>query len=311
VAETSYPTAGGGSVTDTRYEALMARLAGAGMLGAPTLSPLVFADSSGRQIRVAPSRSAMVRGFRWEIDAAGLTWPIDANTSGQPRIDLAVLRLSRGSGFAVRFAVVKGSPAVVPTAPAATQQEGGSGVWELPVALIRVASNTGAGLPVLIPTDVTALESYLGPQPVACHSTRRPAVQFGLLISEYDTGKTLIGTSNGWLVLTEFGSFISVPGTAGWSSSTTTLRRNGFVYTRFEFIRTGATGSLGDTLLTLPATHCPPHYIDIVGLSRVGTALTPQRVSVYPTGQVVHAFGSPIPQNADIAFGTCVWPASA
>lgn len=205
MAETSYPLAGGGSVTDARYEKLMAEISGSGFLGNPNnLSPLMYADGTGRQVKVAASRAAVIRGFRWESDAAGLTQPLAANTSGFSRIDLGVLRLNRAD-FSVRFAIKQGTPASSPVSPSVTQDTLDAGVWEIPVGRVTVASTTAAeadaNLPSIANLDVTSLEYYVGPPPIVGGSTSRPAHAPGLQFFEVDTGRLELSNGYVWIAL--------------------------------------------------------------------------------------------------------------
>ncbi|SDT74410.1 hypothetical protein [Actinoplanes derwentensis] len=236
MAEKSFPYAGGGGVTDARYEALMAGVTGNGRVAynpnSTTLSQgLVYADSTGRQIKVRGGQAALIRGFRWETDSEGLLQPIEANTSGQPRLDLAVLRLNRET-YTVSFRIVKGLPAATPVAPAVSQQTGTTGVWELPVATIRVTSSTTSGLPSIGATDVTVIDNFLASPPMTGHSSRRPPAAWGGLWTEYDTGKTFIGRGGAWHLIGENGASTRIWGPVHWNAASTFMyaqRRNGWV----------------------------------------------------------------------------------
>jgi hypothetical protein len=118
VAETSFPVAGGAGVTDAAYERLMGPIMGAGRYGfspsnATLTGPLIYADASGRQVKAYANQSAIIRGFRWESGSTPPTIALDANTSGNPRQDLIVLRLTR-STYTVRLAKINGTPASSP-----------------------------------------------------------------------------------------------------------------------------------------------------------------------------------------------------
>lgn len=236
MGETSFPYAGGGGVTDARYEVLMAEVTGSGRIAynpsSETMSqPLVYGNSTGRQVGVHSNMAALVRGFRWETDGAGLMEPVEANTSGQPRIDLAVLRLTR-SDYKVRFAIVRGVPSSSPSPPAATQDTGSTGVWELPIALIRVTSDTAAGLPTISGNDVTPLDNFIAQSPRTGHSGRRPPAAWGALWTEYDTGRSYIGRGGSWHLIGENGPYTRLAASNAWNSATLHMyaqRRNGWV----------------------------------------------------------------------------------
>ncbi|MEV4281995.1 hypothetical protein [Actinoplanes xinjiangensis] len=138
-----------------------------------------------------------MRGFRWETDGAGLVQPIEANTSGQPHIDLAVLRLNRET-WTVSFRIVRSVAAATPIAPAATQKYGATDVWEWPVATIRVTSSTASGLPSIGAADVTTLDYHLAQPPMTGNSGRRSPAAWGAVWTDYDTTKTFVGHGGMW-----------------------------------------------------------------------------------------------------------------
>lgn len=94
----------------------------------------VFGDSSGRQVKVNPGE-AWVEGHMVRSDATEII-AIAANASGNPRIDRLVLRVSRTSNT-IAFAVVQGTPAATPAAPALTQT---AATYEISLAKVAVAN---------------------------------------------------------------------------------------------------------------------------------------------------------------------------
>lgn len=263
MGETSYPYAGGGGVTDARYEELMARVTGTGRIAynpsSTTLSQgLVYADSTGRQVKVRGNQAAIVRGFRWQTDAAGLLQPIEANTSGQTRIDLAVLRLIRET-FRVSLRIVKGAPATTPVAPSPTQRIAADGVWEWPVAAIRVTSSSTSGLPSIGPADVTALDHFVAPPAMTGHSARRPPAEWGALWTQYDTGRTYVGHGGSWHLIGENDAYTRITASGNWITpgNLYASRRNGFTY--FQGVVQLAIGDRAAgtdlTICTLPADY--------------------------------------------------------
>lgn len=163
MASTSAPsTAGGRAVTQVQHELLARCWSGDGVLGSPDDSSLVFADTTGRQVKFRASKTAVVGGHGYFSGATDIAVPVTANTSGSTRIDLAVLRLDR-STWEVTEAVVAGSPgAGVP--PAATQNSYsvGTGVWELPVATVTVVN----GAATLGPADAVPIEPHIAGGPL-------------------------------------------------------------------------------------------------------------------------------------------------
>lgn len=93
-----------------------------------------YADSTGLQVKVKTGK-ALIKGHFYKSDAETVL-AIGANSSGNPRIDLVVLRANFATR-AVNLAVVPGTPAASPVAPALTQT---SGVWELAIAEVAVAN---------------------------------------------------------------------------------------------------------------------------------------------------------------------------
>lgn len=87
---------------------------------------------SGATILLTQGR-AVVQGVFYEMTGSiGETKTITpaVNGSGNPRIDLIVLRLNRSTNTVVQ-AVLAGTPAASPVAPTPTQVEGG--IWEYPI----------------------------------------------------------------------------------------------------------------------------------------------------------------------------------
>ncbi len=266
MAEVNFPTAGGGSVTDLRYELLMHEVTGSGFLGDPSGSPALYADSTGRQVKLQPNRAAILRGYRWGTDSAGLTVPVAANTSGQPRLDLAVIRLDR-SDWTTRFVIKQGAPAATPVAPSVTQDINVSnGVFEIPAGTIAVRSTSSAeasaGLPSIAPADVVPLHYHIGPPSVVCHSSRMPPAKLGQTVTQFDTGKVYHGTGSSNFLIGEEGPWTNVPGMAGFDQSNIWVqRRNGFVYFQCLIYRNapGVTTAAGTdiNIATLPEQFRP------------------------------------------------------
>lgn len=266
MSETSYPVAGGGAVTDANYEKLMAEISGSGLIGDPTATSLMYADGTGRQVKLKASRQAVIRGFRWETDADGLTVPIASNTSGYPRLDLGVLQLDR-STFNVRFAIKPGTPAANPIAPTATQQTGPIGVFEIPVGTVKVASTTttqaNSGLPSIAAADVTPLDYFIAPPPLVTHSTRMPPTKPGQLVTQWDKGRTLAAYGSEYHLIGENGSPVKVTTKSGWDNTNVWLtRRNGFVFMQAILYRNtpGKSTAAGTdiVLFNLPTDYRPP-----------------------------------------------------
>lgn len=134
MAESSWPFdsgAGSASGEDRWYK--MAPLWA--LDGVTASGGLAVTTLSGRNLQVATGE-AWVHGAYYVNDAA-LSVPIAANASGNPRIDRVVLRRDLSANTVVA-AVVQGTAAASPTAPALTQSA--TGIWEVPVARYRAES---------------------------------------------------------------------------------------------------------------------------------------------------------------------------
>lgn len=269
MAELSYPTSGGGSVTDTKYEQLIGQHGPSGLIGIYSSSQnLVYADSTGRQVKVRPNRAAIVRGYRWETDSAGLTVPLAANSSGQPRYDRVVLRLDR-STWTVSVQVIQGTPSSSPAWPAFTQTEGTSiGVFEIPLALVYVANGavtTAAG-------DVTYQGVHLGGWNYRGLKAAPPTstgFQYPQFFYAYDNARQYANIDGSYQIIGEQGDLVSQgTGASGWDAGRAYYRRwNGFVYFQALIYRTGSSLTAGtdSTICTIPAVFRPMNSMYLSG----------------------------------------------
>jgi hypothetical protein len=253
MAEASWPspTYNSRAVNDAEYERLVASQAADGLIGVPSDTPLIYADGTGtREVRVVAERYALVRGRMWYSGSTIVTLPaLSANSSGSTRIDLVVLRLDR-STFEVTVEVVEGTPGA--SAPAATRQTGGTGVWEMELAEVTVAD----GATTLAGSTVTPRAWYLGDDgQILCTSTTRPPHQLGRRIGQTD-GRDYISTGSSWVLTREDTGVVDISPASGWSTSLCRYQRvNRFVTLEVSVGRTG--GNLGagtdTTTCTLPS----------------------------------------------------------
>lgn len=248
-------------VNDVQYEQLAAAYCSMGLIGLPTDTPLVYADSSGLQVKWRPHRQGIVGGHPWRTDASGLTTSVGANTSGETRIDLAVLQLDR-SDWEVH-AYIRAGTAGAGVAPAPVQNfdptGAGTGLLELPCAEITVRD----GVSTIAAADVKPVAWYLGPQPVLCTSTTRPPARPGLEITETDTGRKFRVVGSSWVLMAEDTGWVSVSPGSGWSvlpSGSIRVRRvNGIVYMILDVFKAGsqATGGASLQVAALPSGYAP------------------------------------------------------
>ena len=96
----------------------------------------VFGDSSGRQVKVR-SGAAFARGHYFDSDATE-TIALAANSSGNPRRDLIVIRADTGVvPSTIDFAVIQGTPAASPATPTPVDT---STQYDVPLGYATVAN---------------------------------------------------------------------------------------------------------------------------------------------------------------------------
>src|SRR5690606_5262411 len=141
MAEASWPDpADGRVVTEWQYEQPAARFSAAGPDGtAFSRAPVVAGP--GMPGLVPAGQRASVRGCERERAASDVPLAIASNASGSTRTDWVVLRLDR-SDWRVRGAIRQGSPGSGP--PSLVQQPGPTGVYEIPLARVRVTSGASS-----------------------------------------------------------------------------------------------------------------------------------------------------------------------
>lgn len=292
------------AVTAEELELWGSIYAPSGVVGVPTDSPLAFGDSSGMAVKVAAG-SALVQGGRY-ANSAVISLSITANSSGSTRYDLAVLRLDRAAldGPTVTAAVVTGTPGS--GVPAPTQDAPGSGVWELPLASVEVAS----GAVTIAATDVKQIAWYVGEQVYVCTPTTRPPHKLGRLISD----STGVWVSNGtaWVLIGggPSGSTSSATPTiaTGWAAADINYvrRNNGWANFGLEVKRTGASLTAGtlSQVATIPGGYRPGVTVPLIG--EAGGNAVAGRIS--SAGLVtLNAYGSSIGTGTYVYLQTASW----
>jgi hypothetical protein len=314
VAETSFPVAGGAGVTDAAYERLMGPIMGAGRYGfspsnATLTGPLIYADASGRQVKAYANQSAIIRGFRWESGSTPPTIALDANTSGNPRQDLIVLRLTR-STYTVRLAKINGTPASSPAAPSPVQDTGSTGVYDIPLASVRVTSNGTTGQPTIQAADVTPLDWWITPPGVIAVGGRGPAVTHGQLVFRPDTGQMFQANGTTLNLLGERGARTKLDAASIWTTDNVFCQRvNGFVFFQaLAYSNTGSKPAGTDlTLCTIPLSFRPANDIGWVGYMDPGQAC--EGLIVANTGQVlIRDYGQTFPAGGMLNIAPMTWP---
>jgi hypothetical protein len=192
VAQSSWPAPGASrAVTDLQYEQLAAPQYVDGLIGSPTDTPMVYADSSGRQVAVRAGRTAQLRGHGWASGSADVVLPIAANTSGSSRTDLVVLGLDR-SIWEVSAYVKTGT--VGAGAPALQLDTGAAGIYEMPLAEVTVP----AAATVIGPSQVKMRAWYSRPDGAASAGvdTRPPNPLPGMGL--WELGTAYVWTGSAW-----------------------------------------------------------------------------------------------------------------
>jgi len=132
-------------VTDDQWSLYARQLLTNGVMLGELNQLLPFGDGSGMQMKI-DTGNAFIQGFYGRWSTAVSVLGVAANTSGQTRIDLAVVRLNMTSKL-LELDVKSGIPSVSP-APPSLQQD--STTWEEPLAQIRVASGTTSITSVMV-----------------------------------------------------------------------------------------------------------------------------------------------------------------
>lgn len=154
MAKTSFPfaTGAGANVSEDQWRQMARHWLGTGVLRGEEYDLAVYGDSTGMQVK-APAGKAWVQGFFFHDDGSPLTvLPIATADPTNARRDLVVLRLDF-TAERVDYAVLTGTPAASPTAPAPTQT---TTRWELPLAQVSVAANATT----IAAGNVTDLRTY-------------------------------------------------------------------------------------------------------------------------------------------------------
>lgn len=123
--------------------------------GNGTVQPLHVSESSpaAASVDVAPG-AALVEGKYYQTTATE-TLSINANISGNDRIDLVILR-SDYAAQTIRLAVLEGTPAATPVVPSVTQTDGV--LWEIPLAEVYVSN----GFATITDSNITRVERRIG-----------------------------------------------------------------------------------------------------------------------------------------------------
>lgn len=198
MAQNSWPFENA-DTTEDQYSLLFGRYGKPGTLfmgvasqpdqtGAGSLT--VYGDSSGMQVKVK-SGFAVVRGFAYQNTTNGQTVAIDAG-SASPRIDLIVLTLDPSTNSTV-LAVVKGTPAASPSAPALTQNDT-TGIYQMEIGRVLVPALAS----VVAATDVTDTRPCLPVGAGVWTADQRPTGVQGQIGWNVTTSQLEVYTGSAW-----------------------------------------------------------------------------------------------------------------
>ncbi|WP_346767422.1 hypothetical protein [Streptomyces sp. C1-2] len=292
-------------MTDTEYEKIAEKFSGDGMYGDPTDTAVVTAGA-GLSVTIAANLYGSVRGHAWSSGTSGVTLTITPNSSGSSRTDRVVLRLDR-STWTVRAVVKTGTAGS--GAPALTQDDSDSGVWEIPLARVAVPNAATS-------VTVTREELYVGARCRPCTSTtRNPNPDVGELGYETDTERVILWTGAAWVVVYDYSGIVSCDSPlSAWNIIVESVleRRNGAVHLRLgQFERAG--GSLdgaSDSRLPILIPSAYRHPTRNVYAIAYITGADIGRLTIY-SGNNAKAGQVWLTQKPDLTNGDNVLPAGA
>lgn len=307
MASSSFPRPGHnvGSVTNYEHELLAKKATPDGLHGFPTDPAPIYADSAGiRTVRLRAGVFATIRGSIFMSGPTDITLPqLAANTSGNPRIDLVVLRLSRAD-YAITPTVLTGVPSGNPVAPTRSFDGSSTGFFDFPLGEVRVASGASS----LASNTITIRGWYLGSDgQIRCTPDTRPPHEAGRVIWEHPTGQ-FVSTGDRWLrVADEASGAIAVFG--GFSHSNAVLhRRNGHVTFALTAWRpTAMSANTEYRCANVPDGFRPVTHMSTVGIvPSTGSVFT---CSVGTDGAVLMNPGvTSIPGNRACVLGSMTYP---
>lgn len=312
MASTSYPRPGynGGFISEVEHEQLMFVAHADGVFGLPTDSAVVFADNAlVRTVKINANRVAWVRGSRWESGPLTLTLPqLAANTSGQPRIDLVVLRLDRAD-YTVKETVITGTPAASPVPPAKQTSTGTTGFYDFPLAEVLV----NAGVVNIQGSAVTPRAWYIGSDgQIRCTPTTRPPHDMARIVWDYQpagAARQLVSNGSAWLYGVEDSGQTSAAAQPTYTlSNNVVYRRNGWVFMALTVERSAIMFSGNThTPAIIPAGYRPPFVIQSSAVAP--TASQDPFLVVQPTGEVqITPRGGDLAIGVDVVISALTWP---
>jgi hypothetical protein len=315
MAESSWPF-DNGPVDDAQYEALVGSVYPDGMIGSPADAQMCYGDNSGLSVAFRAGSEVLVRGRLWTAGDSVLTKSIDANSAGQTRYDLVVIRYDR-TDYSCTAQIRKGTPGA--GVPSFTQTAGSTGVWEMPIAKVQVTS----GAVSIGGSDVTVMGWYaVAPgEAILCTSASRPPHKEGRRIHEHDTGVEYVSTGSSWLLTMEDTDWQGLTVSGGWdwgdagsgTDQPLVRRKNGVVYFRGgEIKRTSALTAGSDSqIATIPAGFRVPqvHQMTAIAGSNKACNVVWYHSTSDNRPNEIWLRGAPALSNGDtLHIPSCSWP---
>jgi hypothetical protein len=270
-----------------------------GLIGYTGVTP-VYADSTGRQVKVRAGVAGRIRGTRFNNTTETIV-PVTTNTSGNPRVDLLVARLNRPGGYVVGYAVIPGAPGASPIAPQPVRNDtiDGSGTYDIPLAEIKVAHNYTS----VAAADVSNRAWWVSPSGFYGFDAAKPPAEGAALFRATDTGITYIGTPAGsWQRLYYNTGWKALTAPTGYTFGAMHFARSGdLVVMNARVIRTNATIASGTNLTfgTLAQTYRPG--MTVWGVYHCTNPDHSSHVAVGADGLITFAgASSTIAQNANL-----------
>lgn len=309
MASESYPNSGhnSGAVSNLEHERLTHAQASDGLIGHPGDDPLVYADGTGtRLVKLRAEGLALVRGSQWYSGSSVINMPsLAANGSGQPRIDLVVLRLNRAD-YTVTEAAITGTPGANPVAPSPTADIGSTGTWDMPVATVRVES----GATAITSDKVKNVAWYINNDgQILCTASTRPSHHVGRSILETDTGRLYLSNGTSWMRAVEDSGITAASVVSGYTASHNTLHiRNGWVFSQLTVSRNASmSAGVAYQVATVPAGYRPPYVVQSVAVVRATGVVA--AISVDPgNGMVRVNLSANLSANQSIVLSGLPWP---
>jgi hypothetical protein len=144
----------GSNVTEDGWRDMARHWLATGVIAGEDNLAETYGDNSGMQVKTKTGK-AWIRGHYWASDAE-VTSAIAAADPANPRIDRLILRADF-VGNTIAIAVLQGTAAAVPAAPALTQS---TSVWEISLARVAVGAGVGSILAANVTDERLFVENF-------------------------------------------------------------------------------------------------------------------------------------------------------